>query len=92
MDKDCEVLIPWWGSVAPRYARILTDQAENLDAVIGGHASRLETSTKVGVYFSGQRVLAHVFMADMSASNSPLMTLRLSAHKPWTLYGISFTS
>ena len=85
-------MIPWWGSVAPKQAQILTDQADGLDVVIGSYATRLETSTKVDAYFSGQRVLAYAFMADMSVSNGPLMTLRLSAHEPWTLYGISFTS
>jgi glycosyltransferase involved in cell wall biosynthesis len=92
VQRECEVTIPLWALETAKYATILTDRIEDLDVVIADHAARLECSGQVNTFFSGQEVRAYSFRAAVPASHCLLMRLRLSAHKPWTLYGISFTS
>jgi len=91
VQKECEVAIPWWGLETAKHATILTDRIEDLGVVIADHAIRLECSRQVNTHFSGREVRAYLFRAAVPAQNGRLMRLRLSAHKPWTLYGISLT-
>jgi len=91
VQKNCEVMVPWWGPNTADRATILADQIEGLDVVIGGYAAHLVPSGTVRTYFTGREICAHSFQTSIPMSKNHLLALELSAAEPWTLYSVSFT-
>ncbi len=92
VQKGCEVLVPWWNTNCPIEALMLSDYDSALQVSVSGRSSRVKPSYSTPTEFAGREIKAHAFRVSLPAPQGHTMSLRLEAERPWTLYGIWFTS